>query len=110
MKYLKNFESIKEKEIDFNKVYRYGNSGYVAFGKIEPFTYIKTPYKLKDIFDNDYDDIFRTTGKYLSDVDFVHLSKFYMKLTIENLLYIREATTEETEKYNLAISTNKFNL
>jgi hypothetical protein len=62
------------------------------------------------MFDNDYDDNYRKHRKYLDEVDFNHKSRFIKILTSEELLYVREANPEETEKYNFAIAINNYNL
>ena len=114
MKHLKSFESTLEKNIDFDKVYRYGNSGYIAIGKIKPYEYKnyspEIKYYIYNMFDNDYDENYRKHRKYLDEVDFNHKSRFIKHLTSKELLYVREANPEETEKYNLAIATNNYNL
>ena len=98
MKHIKTFESTIEKDIDFDKVYRYDNSGYVAIGKIKTYEYQKyepkVKYYLYSIFDNDYDQNFRKYRNYLNEVDFEHKSRFIKTLTLEELLYIREAALQ----------------
>ena len=125
MKHLKTFENVSTNDIDFNKIYIYDTIGYIAIGKIKPFEHRNIEpqklYCLYDIFDNGYDETPKPRKNFANPIDFnnphgdiktiFNNTIVYNKsLTSKDLLHLREATPEETEKYYLSLSANKFNL
>jgi len=115
MKHLKIFETFDEEyNIDTNKIYIYHTIRYITIGKIKPYKHRniepKTIFYLYDIFDNGYDGTSKTSDKYGTEIDFNKTLKYIKTLTEKDLFFTREATPEESEKYYLSLSANKFNL
>jgi hypothetical protein len=102
MKYIKTFErmykdndgqskqSLTKKTVDYNKIYTiiFSTGSYV--GKIS---------------DNP-----RDFGCIMDGYDLVTGVKFFSLIKYANWQRVREATTEEIEKYNIFMVSNKFNL
>ena len=109
MKYLKKFECVRQEDIDPNEIYFYKRNGkYMAIGKIKPKLSNSINYIFYDYYDNNMTNQYDTL---LDEINYInYYGDNYMQINSDDFNYLNVASIEEKEKYNLAISTNKFNL
>lgn len=105
MKHLKNFESITKNDISPNNILVYKNRrGYTAIGKTDKHN---NKYKMYDYFDN------TENGKgfeLLNDINYTLFYDEYSTFDESDFYLFRNATTDEIERYNMAIQSNKYNI
>jgi len=109
MKHLKTFESVRQEDIDKNEIYFYKRNGkYMAIGKVKSDNNNSSHYIFYDYYDNNKTNEYNTL---LDEINYEHYyGDDYMDMNSEDFYYLNIASTEEKEKYNLALSFKKFNL
>ena len=106
MKHLKIYEAFYEEDMDYNIVYFYDINNYMAIGKIKLDN--SNRYIFYDYYDNNSSNEY---GTLLNKINYSHYyGDDFMTIHSKDYDYLNIASSEETEKYNLALNSEKFNL